>query len=174
MNKRRKYAFLLQILIFTLSACTQSFDFDLYDGKSLRIAVVGEPPKVEEEQVEFSEISFDGLTGNKIGSYDAVIITEENLSEAAEGKYAKIYIDSTIPFFFISARSHIPFTVKETEYNKSWDWTAGNNYAVGVLASKQDDSIKSWGFGLYNDKKSDEHIKDVYSRIFKTIERLNH
>ena len=28
-------------------------------------------------------------------------------------------------------------------------------------------------YGLYNDKKTDEHIKEMFSRIFKTIDELN-
>lgn len=162
------------LLIFLLSACTQSPDFELYEGKSLRIGVVGEPPEVKEEQVTFSKISFDNLTREEIDSYDAIFITEENLHQASESKYTYTYLNSPIPFFFISANSHIPFTVKETEFDESWNWTAGNNYAVGVLTSnEEDETIKSWGFGLYNDKKTDENIKEVYSRIFETIEGLN-
>ncbi|WP_442599922.1 hypothetical protein [Neobacillus sp. D3-1R] len=174
MNKGKNYlsyVFLI-ILIFALSACTQSNHFELYEGKSLRIAVVGETPEVKEKQVTFSEISFDELTDEEIGSYDAVFITEENLPQAAESKYANTYLDSTIPFFFVSANSHIPFTEKETEFNESWNWTTGNNYAVGVITSDEDKSLKSWGFGLYNDLKTDENIKELYSRIFKTIEGL--
>ncbi|MFD2445446.1 hypothetical protein ACFSO7_15885 [Bacillus sp. CGMCC 1.16607] len=125
-NGRNIFSFVLLILIFALSACTQSPDFELYEGKALRIAVVGEPPKVKEEQVTFSEISFDKLTSEEMGSYNAVFITEENLTQASESKYAKIYLDSKIPFYFISANSHIPFTVIETEFNESWSSTAGN------------------------------------------------
>lgn len=173
-KKGKNYlSFILLILLFAITACTQSPEFELYDGKALSIAVVGEPPEVKEEQVRFTEISFDELTSKELDSYDAVFITEENLPKAAESKYANTYLYSIIPFFFISANSHIPFTVKETEYDESWKWTAGNNYAVGVLTSLEDESLKSWGFGLYNDKKTDEHIKDVYSRIFKTIDELN-
>jgi hypothetical protein len=125
--------------------------------------------------VRFTEISFDEMTSEELKTYDAVFIRENNLSEAAESQYADVYLNSTIPFFFISVNNHIPFTVKETGYNESWNWTAGNgkNYAVGVLTFKEDESLKSWGFGLYNDKKTDEHIKDVFSRIFKTIDELN-
>lgn len=171
MKKGRDF-FVLLLLLFALSGCTQSTHFKLYEGKPLRIAVVGEPPEVKEEQVTFSKISFDKLTGEEIGSYDAVFITEENLPQASKSNYADTYLDSTIPFFFISANSHIPFTIKETEFNESWNWSTGNNYAVGVLASNEDKSLKSWGFGLYNDKKTDENIKEVFSRIFETIEGL--
>ncbi|MEH7380260.1 hypothetical protein V7138_07245 [Bacillus sp. JJ1533] len=170
---RNYLSFLLLIFTFALSACNQSPNFELYEGKSLEIAVVGERPEVKEEQVTFSEISFEQLTGENIGSYDAVFITEKNLPQASESKYANTYLDSMIPFFFISANSHIPFTVRETEFNESWTWTAGNNYAVGVLTSNEDKLLKSWGFGLYNDKKTDENIKQVYSLIFETIEGLS-
>lgn len=171
MKRGRDFVVLL-LLLLALSGCTQSTHFKLYEGKPLRIAVVGEPPEVKEEQVTFSKISFDKLTGEELGSYDAVFITEENLLQASKSNYANTYLDSTIPFFFISANSHIPFTIKETEFNESWNWSAGNNYAVGVLMSYEDKSLKSWGFGLYNDRKTDESIKEVFSSIFETIEGL--
>lgn len=171
--KKGNLIFTMLICLFALSACSQSPDFKLYEGKPLRIAVVGEPPEVKEEQVTFQKISFDELTKEEIGSYDAVIITEENLTQAADSKYANTYLKSTIPSFFLSARSHIPFTVEKTNYDESWKWTAGNYYAVGVFTSQETKTLKNWGYGLYNDKKTDENIKEVYSRIFKTVEELN-
>jgi hypothetical protein len=164
--------FIALLLIFSLTACTQSPDFELYEGKALKIAVIGEPPEVEEEQVKFNEISFDELTSEHLNSYDAVFITEENLPKAAEGKYANIYLDSIIPFFFISANNHIPFTIKGAKYDESWKWSAGQSYAAGVL-KQEDETLKSWGFSLYNDQKTVKHIKAVYSRIFKEINNLN-
>ncbi|OLS36756.1 hypothetical protein [Bacillus sp. MRMR6] len=148
-------------------------EFEMYEGKPLNIAVVGESPEIKEKQVSFSGFSFEKimLMSNDLDSYDAVFIMQENLSQAAESQYADVYLNSTIPFFFISAKSHIPFTVNTTEYNESWDWTPGNSYAVGVLKSAEDDSLKSWGFGLYNDEMIEEHIKEMYSRIFKQVEK---
>jgi hypothetical protein len=171
-NRMKYFFFILLISALGLSACNPS-SFKMYEGKSLRIAVVGEPPEVKEEQVRFDEVSFDEITSEAIRFYDSVFITEENLIEAAESQYADVYLNSTIPFFFISAKSHIPFTVKDTEYNNTWNWTAGNYYAVGVLTSQEEDTLKSWGYGLYNDEKTDEHIENVYSRIFKSIDELN-
>jgi hypothetical protein len=166
-------SFILLILLFALSACSQSPDFELYEGKALSIAVVGEPPEVEEEQVRFNEISFDELTSEEIESYDAVFIMENNLSEAAERQYADVYLNSTIPFFFIGTDNYVPFTEKDMEYNKTSNWTAGISYAVGILTSQEDNTLKHWVYGLYNDEKTDEHIKEMYSRIFKTIDELN-
>ncbi|WP_246941945.1 hypothetical protein [Bacillus pinisoli] len=166
-------SFILIILLFALTACTQISDFELYEGHPLKIAVVGEPPEINEEHVIFTETSFDEIESEELKSYDAVFIRENNLLEAAESQFADVYLNSSIPFFFISANNHIPFTVKQTAYNESWNWTAGQSYAVGVLNLKEDESLKSWKYGLYNDKKTDEHIKEVYSRIFKTIDELN-
>lgn len=168
---RKKYISLM--LIFALTACTQSPDFELYEGKPLKIAVVGKRPEVNEKQVMFTEIAFDEMASEELKYFDAVVIRENNLLEAAESQYADVYLNSTIPFFFISANNHIPFSTKETEYNESWHWTAGQSYAVGVLTLKEDESLKSWEFGLYNDRKTDEHIKEIYSRIFKSIDELN-
>lgn len=148
-------------------------DFELYQGRPLNIAVIGESPEIKETQVVFSELSFEKLMlmGSDLNSYDAVFIMQEKLSQAAESQYADVYLNSTIPFFFISAKSHIPFTVSTTGYNESWDWTPGNSYAVGVLKSTEDDSLKNWGFGLFNDEMTEEHIKAMYSRIFKQVEK---
>lgn len=166
--------FVILVLTYLLSACTQNPDFKLYEGKSLRIAVVGKLPEVKEEQVMFDEVSFNDITNNGIGSYDAVIITEDNLIEASGSQYSDVYLNSNIPFFFISTKSHIPFTVKDAEYDNTWNWTAGNHYAVGVLTSKEDNSLKSWGYGLYNDEKTEDHIENLYSRIFETIHGIKH
>ena len=171
--KGKKYLFfILLLLTVALTACTSSPDFKQYEGNSLRIAVVGQPPEVKEDQVRFTEISFGEMTREKLKSYDAVFVSEKNLSEAAKSQYADLYLNSTIPFFFIGTKNYVPFTEKDLEYDKTWDWTVGNSYAVGVLTSQEDDTLKNWGYGLYNDEKTDEHMKEMYSRIFKTIGRL--
>ncbi|SET51102.1 hypothetical protein SAMN05421676_105143 [Salinibacillus kushneri] len=170
--KATSLCFLFISLFVVLSACSPNPDFELYEEKDLRIAVVGETPKIKEEQVRFSEISFEELTSKDLDSYNAVFIMKENLSQAAESQYADDYLNSAIPFFFISAKNHIPFTVKDTEYNESWEWTPGNSYAVGVLNHQEDGSLKYWGFGLYNDEKTEEYIKEMYSRIFKKVEEV--
>ncbi|WP_147533373.1 hypothetical protein [Bacillus marasmi] len=165
--------YLLSVTLFViLSACSQNPN-ELYEGKALRIAVVGEPPVIIEEQVRFSKITFDELANKELNSFDAVFVMGENLRQASERQYADVYLNSKIPFFFVSAKSHIPFTVKETEFDDSWMWTPGENYAAGVLKSQEGDSLQDWGFGLYNDEKTEEHIKEMYSRIFKKIEELN-
>ncbi|MBM7602712.1 hypothetical protein JOC75_000682 [Metabacillus crassostreae] len=149
LSKRKQHILIIFVivLLFSLSACSTNLDFDLYDGKSLSIAVIGDPPKIKEEQVRFSEISFNDLSSEKLDLYDAVFIMKDNLYKAAESEYSDVYLESNIPFFFISTTSHIPFTEKDVEYDESWDWTPGNSYTVGVLKSEGDDNIKVWEWG---------------------------
>lgn len=94
----------------------------------MRIAVIGEPPQIKEEQVNFREISFDDLNKGEL---------------------------------------------KNIEYEETWDWTPGTIYAVGSYKSNEDHSLKSWGLALYNNEKTDENIKNLYSRIFTKIEELD-
>ncbi|MYL56249.1 hypothetical protein GLW20_01860 [Virgibacillus halodenitrificans] len=149
-----------------------SAEFELYNGRKLKIAVIGSSPKVREDQVEFNEISFDELKNNEMNTYDAVFIMKEKLSQAAESQYADIYSSSTIPFFFITAKSHIPFTLKDTEYSKSWEWTPGNMYTSSVMNNSENNSLNGWGVSLYNDEKTEAHITSMYSFIFKKIEEV--
>ncbi|WP_232214166.1 hypothetical protein [Bacillus sp. SG-1] len=168
-----KHIFIIVIVLFgMLSACFQNPDFEMYEGEALNIGVIGEPPAIKEVQVKFNEISFDELNNRDLSPYDAIFITKEHLIEASESQYAELYKNSAIPIFFISARSHIPFTVEDEKYSDSWGWSSGTNHSVGILMSEDGETLNSWGFGLYNDEKTDAHIKDMYSGIFKTIDEL--
>ncbi len=174
MSKRRtrNFVFVFLLLSLTLPACT-SVKFEQYEGKPLTILVIGEPPQVREKQVNFTTISFDDLNTRDLENYDAVFIMEEHLKQAAESQYAEIYSHSPTPFFFVSTTSHVPFTHKDIEYEDIWDWSPGNIYIAGVLKLNEDDSRESWGFGLYNETKTEKHIEDVYSRIFIKLGELD-
>lgn len=172
-NKLITYCLILLVLVVALAACAQETDFRLYEGKSLDIAVVGEPPEVKEDRVSFTEISFDEMISEELTSYDAVIIREINLSKAAEDQFADVYSVSNIPFYFIGTDNFVPFTEKDLEYDNTLEWTAGLSYAVGVFISEEDDTLKHWGFGLHNDIKNDEHLKAMYSRIFMSIDEIS-
>lgn len=159
------------IVIIALSACSKDPKLYSYNGAELNIAVVGVPPEITEEQVNFKEISLEELTELKLVDYDAVFILEEHLYQASKSQYADIYLKSKIPFFFISTTSHIPFTNKSVEYQKEWNWKPGEDFAVGILP--KEGTLKGWKYGMYNDKKTDEHQKNVYSLIFRDINELN-
>jgi hypothetical protein len=148
-------------------------EFELYNGKTLKVAVIGTSPQIREEQVVFNEISFEELTKGEMVNYDAVFVMKERLIQASNSQYADFYLNSDIPVFFISANSHLPFTLKDTEYSQSWEWTPGNMFATGVIKDSDNGSLKELGVGLYNDEKTNEHIKATYSLVFKQIEEIS-
>ncbi|WP_251284539.1 hypothetical protein [Cytobacillus sp. AMY 15.2] len=43
---------------------------------------------------------------------------------------------------------------------------------MGVLTSEENDSLQTWEYALYNDELTDESIRDVYLRMFKTLDEL--
>lgn len=157
------------ILIFILTACSKSVDSEEYRGMTLSIGVIGHAPEVrEKELIDFDEILFSDMENKKITSqYDAIIITEENLSEASKPIYKAIYKESNIPFFFIkSKKSHLPFTIDDISYDDALDFNNGE-YATGILYANK--KLKWWAYGLYNNVENRDNIEDVYTRIFQTI-----
>ncbi|MGN7300341.1 hypothetical protein [Ferdinandcohnia sp. SAFN-114] len=137
----------------------------------LKIGVVGKSPEVEETNVQFEEIDLNEITKMDLRvKYDGIIIMKDFLSEAAQPQYAEIYKTSGVPFFFIqSEKSYLPFTEEEIEYDGFPDSNT-QDYATGYY--QNGDNTEFWGFGLYNDKQTDKNVKDVYTRIFKTISNI--
>ncbi|MBU3186221.1 transcription elongation factor GreAB [Clostridium estertheticum] len=179
MKRIRRYSLLVTILsvitIFgTFTACSksqpqpQSEKTNPYNGRTLNIGVIGEPPNVREKQVTFVKIKFSDLEKNLFSSqYDTIFITKNNLSEASQGKYASIYKKSKIPFFFIQTeKSYVPFVMEDLTYDNAPTVT-DQTYATGILYTGA--KLNTWGYGLYNDIENQANIKDVYSRIFETI-----
>jgi len=166
--------FILFLLVI-ITGCTtdtsaNSVYTPLYTGKPLVIGIIGDNPEVREDNVEFRNITFKQLeeNNNLSSEVDAVIIMKEHLVEAAEGKYAKVYKNPSMPYFFIeSTKSIVPFVVEELSYDQVTE-TGNLDYASGYL-QKKDGSSQHWGYGLYNDKVNETNIKDAYSRIFTTI-----
>ncbi len=170
--KKLKVYFLLGLIFSILTACNksipQSVDVEQYSGRNLSIGVIGQAPKVwEEEKVEFVGIQFSYLEEEFISQFDAVIISEDNLSEASQAQYTSIYKKSGIPYFFIqSDKSHVPFTQEDLSYEDVPNLSE-LEYAIGILYDNND--LMYWGYGLYNDIENQENIEDVYTRIFQTI-----
>lgn len=90
----------------------------LYKSEPLKIGIIGEIPIVREDIIEFQQMQFKDIENDDFNTkYDAIIITNDNLSEAAQDKYAKAYRESKIPFFFIgSAKGTLPFTDENISY----------------------------------------------------------
>ncbi|OMD39067.1 hypothetical protein [Paenibacillus odorifer] len=169
-------ALIILIFIF-VTGCTSNadtVDTPLYSGKGLYVGVVGEVPKVREDQIHFTSISFDELEDyTKLSSnYDAVIIMKEHLQEADDNKYVKVYTKAGIPFFFIGAtKSFMPFVLEDVSYEHSSLTNFNNNmYVTGYFHNGE--KFRSWEYGIYNDKVNEPNIKSVYSQMFTTIESI--
>jgi len=159
------------ICLFCIVSCsTQNTIAPPYNGNRLIIGIIGNPPEIRENNIKFHKISFKELENSRLlSSFDAVMIMKEHLSEAAESKYAKVYKQASIPFFFVqSTKAFIPFTEEDLSYENTpeideWSYAAGYRRTPEGIDN-------SWSFGLYNDKVTKENILDVYSRIFTVIE----
>ncbi|WP_313640788.1 hypothetical protein [Paenibacillus sp.] len=168
---------LILLIVMLATGCTpnaDTVDTPLYSGKSLFIGVVGEVPKIREEHVHFTSISFNELADyTKLSSqYDAVFIMKEHLQEADDNKYTKVYTNAGVPFFFIgAAKSFMPFVLEDVSYEHSSLKNFNNDmYVTGYLQTGE--TYKYWEYGLYNGKVNEPNIKDVYSRMFTTIESI--
>lgn len=158
-------------LLFLIAACSPKPEFELYEGKELSIAVLGTKPEVEEEQVDFQEITFDEFTTEELNKFDAVFIMKENLEEAAESQYAPIYSDTHIPFFFIeNNKDAYPFIDADLAYEDAREIPDHNYYATSFLKTPYDEE-RTVRYGLYNDEVSEENIREAFSRMFKTVEQ---
>jgi len=171
MNKYFVVLFLFVVSV-VLPGCTSDIvDTPIYDGNPITIGIIGDSPVVREENVRFEKISFSQLEEvDSSSGYDAIFITKENLSEAADAIYAKTYRTAGVPFFFIeSEKSYLPFINEERSYEELPDLGAGN-YVTGYLQKGENPRI--WGYGLYNDELNNANIQEVYTRIFKTINQM--
>ncbi|PFH83824.1 hypothetical protein [Bacillus sp. AFS088145] len=138
----------------------------LYNGKKLIIGVIGNFPKVREENVKFKHINFDKMEESKnlSSEFDAIFIKKEHLSEAANRKYLAIYKQLGLPFFFIdSKKDYIVIINGEISYEDAPD-IVDQSYATGILGENH-----FCGYGLYNNKVNESNIKDIYTQIFNTI-----
>ena len=171
----------LVALILLLAGCStentsesskQSPEFKNYNGKPLKIAVIGNQPTIKEKDlIKFTPIQLNQLNKLDSSQYDAIFIMKEYLEQAAESKYAKIYKSLNIPTFFIQTeKSFIPFIIEDLSYNDAPE-SEDQMFATGFL-QKNKEGYQSWSFGLYNDTVNETNIKDMYSRIFTTIKSI--
>ncbi len=143
-----------------------------YDGTYLNIGVIGEQPDLHEKNVKFSTLSFEELEDTKRVSskLDAVFITKNNLKQADEEKYVKVYQKLKVPTFFLeTTKGFLPFVSEDLTYATASE--VNDAYVSGYLQEKMD-SYRYWEYGLDNNQKNDQNVKDIYFRIFETISEV--
>jgi len=99
---KKIFPVLLLILIMLTGCNSDTVYTPLYNGKNLIIGVIGNYPKVREENVKFKKINFNKIEENKklSSELDAVFIMKEHHSEAANSKYETVNgsEQATLPF----------------------------------------------------------------------------
>lgn len=164
---------------FLLIGCNDGIENnEIYKGQLLNIAIIGEKPEVREENIKFTSVSLEEIAQNTktiSKKFNAVFIMPENFSKADEDTYIETYKNLEIPVFFIeTTKAHLPFVTENVTYETAPE-ISEDLYATGYLYSESTDGPKvdSWRFFLNNDLENSIKIKDVYTNIFKTIEKLS-
>lgn len=171
----RIYFFLLLIAAVGLSACSStadhirqetSFHSPLYSGESLKVGIIGKSPIVREDHIEFVPLRFKDLSEKQLKQVDAVFIDPKHLPEAAEAKYAQVYLDSPVPFVFIdSEKVYLAFIDEELSYEDAHRSQSGD-YLIGYFNDQY------FGADLYAHQKNKQTIQDCYSRVFSLLEGM--
>ncbi len=151
--KKFSLFFLLVIAICILTACSNSEpQIQQYGGRELNIAILGELPKIREDQINFTKVQFSDLEKSDLSAtYDAIFIVQDNMPEGSQTKYINYCKNTKIPFFFIGMQQ----------------LDNGQTYATGFMY-KENRSI-SWTYGFPENIVNDKNIKDVYTNIFQDI-----
>lgn len=181
MKKNMKIFSILTVLIISLIGCSSEqtdTGKEVYEGEKLNIGIVGETPEINENKnvINFKKISLEGINRLDLKSYDAVIISKDYLSKAANKKYKDTYLNGQIPFFFVESKGSIlPFVDNSLTYKQYADRVNDTqSYIVGVLGNPNGDNYNTWqyDYAIKNDKFDRTDVKDIYSRVFKTVEKV--
>ncbi|MED4008914.1 hypothetical protein P4629_26410 [Priestia aryabhattai] len=178
MKKKIKVLSISFIAIISLVACSSiKTNTEAYKGNKLTIAVVGAKPKINEGEsiINFKNISLEDINHIDSKSYDAVIISKNYLSQAANKKYRSTYLKSSIPFFFTESKASVlPFVDNSLTYEQYADRVNDKqDYITGLLGASNN-QYKTWqyGYNIMNNKIDRTNVKHIYSQVFKTIEKV--
>jgi hypothetical protein len=175
---KKKWAFsLFFVFSFFVSGCSAA-SHELYEGDALNIGVIGDSPKVAEENIFFSDLTFEAIendTRTVSANHDALFIMHEKLDAADAEKYVEVYKQLNIPTFFIgTTKAHIPFVFEDATYSKVTD-VSPKTYAAGYLYDHGNNLGEQWRFTKEDDneeKITEEEINEIYSEIFRTISTI--
>lgn len=163
-----RFTFIILLFFLLLTSCNKKDDFKplVYSGDDLKIGIVGDKPKIKEKNVSFISLTMEDILSSKFDSLDSVFINKKYLNEAAKPQYAKVYLESPIPFIFIdSEKVYMAYTDKDISYENAHDSKSGD-YLIGFY--------KDTYFGLspYNNIINEQTIQDCYARTFNIVEKF--
>lgn len=161
------------IVLFVLCLVACSNEDISYKGRNLMIGVIGETPKLENENIQFEQLTLEAFSEetDKIAQkYDAVMITPEQFEAASQDIYVEIYENSQMPIiFFNSNKRHYPFTRGGLTYEEAGFESLDNGSHTTVYLSTLNENREDvWFFYLENEKQ----MNKLYTELFQRIESL--
>lgn len=165
---------LLIVCLFMVTACSNNEV--KYDGAPLEIAVVGDVPEVNNENIHFEPLSLERLgeeAAQIADNFDAVLITPTVFEEASHDRFVKVYQRYGIPvIFFNSPKSHYPFTSEGLTYDTAHldSLQNGSHTTIYISEVTEEEGVKEdwWYFYL----ESEKEIHSLYEEIFRKVEAL--
>lgn len=159
---------LLILSLFLLVACSN--DEVKYDGTPLKIAVVGDVPKLNNEKIHFEPISLDEISEDTLHistNFDAVMITPVMFEEASDDRLVGVYNNSKLPIiFFDSTKSHYPFTRGGITFETAhWESLNNGSHTTIYLSDNDANREDAWYFYLTDDKELDILYKEIFQKI---------
>ncbi len=159
---------LLILSLLFLVACSN--DEAKYDGAPLKIAVVGNIPKLNNEKIHFEPISLNEFSEDTLNistNFDAVMITPMMFEEASEDRFVKVYNNFKIPIiFFDSKKRHFPFTREGLTYETAhWESLNNGSHTTIYLSDVDENREDAWYFYLKDEKELDTLYKEIFQKI---------
>ena len=141
-----------------------------YDGSLLNIAVIGDVPELNQENIRFEAVTLDLLRkdAEHISSeFDTVMITPVMFEEASDDSMVDVYKNLEMPIiFFNSEKRHFPFTRTGATYKTAhWDSLNDGSHTTIYLYNNNQDREDAWYFFLEDEKKIDGHYKDIFEKV---------
>lgn len=145
----------------------QKQEVALYTKEALKIGIIGDIPIINEKIIEFNQIQFKDLENDEFNSkYDAILISKDNLSEAAQDKYAKVYINAKIPLFFIgSLKGTAPFTEENLTYEDA-ALTSNMTIFEGISNRTKVKAVWSKRTNVPNPSMTKEDYTNIFQMVY--------
>lgn len=164
-------------MIFSILAACQQKESNVEHQKTLNIAIVGITPDISiDNNIKFTNIEFNELESDEL-PFDAIFVTENRLSEAAQTKNIKRFKNSNKPIFFIGTKaSYFPFIDAEKplsyeEYVNRIDIT---NYEIsGIIFIDDTTGYQSFNISTFanEDTLSSDDKNKLFSEVFDAIRK---
>ncbi|MDM5157119.1 hypothetical protein QUF88_25885 [Bacillus sp. DX1.1] len=169
---KRSFSLLFLILLcLGVAGCAEKKDEASvleYNGRALKIGVIGEPPNDTFRNIKFVQVKLDEMK-EKSGEVDGFLVMKEYFEPASEDKYTDLFLTLKKPVFFIGLKDK-PYTIfieKDLDYNNAQADKA-MMYTQGFVNLENGEG-QFWGTGLYNDTISEQSLHNMYIYVFQTI-----